>query len=964
MYSLGYLFSSWNNYSGSLNDVDLFISSVEVSFLHVLFFFSILCCFAFLLLAPWVRRWIETWKTPRCKRLPSVTAMRQSLRNKDIRRIKIEKYSTSEKRLKSSRREEKKGRDEKEDIDMCSQSRCEAYGIVGSHSTINKEACISSLSSHISTRSESERNIDSFSFSTRRVFLRYFRQFILHNQKRCFSSSPSSLKLKFLDPIVVIEKASNSPSAASDTTQNTNSLRIATFPVAFEDRIILMRHGERLDHVLPKWRQQSPVCTNPCCRSLYLSHESTRYNLGTDSNVINGCSVGNRNIINSRSKTYYGYYKETDPPLSFTGRKQCVETALTIRRHLLKNVSSSRSRISVGTSGASVNKAGNRASIIPELISLGGGLRSSDEKKNVVLPCQFSEAFHIWAQDGIHTSPFQRCMESALIIWIIAFDASIPFVVNPTGLSDYFQAKVFGTTTVPEINGVFSSGMLSRRNDAMIGTDNSTSALHKYDTTRKNIIRSNQQRCYPKQSTPVKVKGPNLSFRSLPENVRDDNEEFLLRFSLPLWATADLRHFLNSAVLGGPSSTTNHNSKMNPSIIPLPKWVNKREKLYWAELIDKYLPEVSTGGDMAAQHPVLLPLSQRLVPLSSSVDPHKMSGSGGVRTIVKGSYLQRFPLISLLFGSPKETRLNSSRCCGLDVPSSIYSFGEILRECGSVEVPNEQRRQLVDRVKRNVLDLTFGGQGTTTNTDPLDAYMNDVYSLRDSISETLEAEGLLKHCEGLPKGVKSSPVIPKRSLFQLSPTLYTPPQSLIFITHADIVSAVVEAADTHHYDRRYLTGSSGISVPYCSFTMLTRPNYYYDVAIEEVSSFFEESEGKTGNSIAPCLRPVIIVKDFSIGGASVTGQGETGSRVNTQWVIGSTTESAKSSPPLNKCVRSSSSECCVNNSHLRNIKIDIPYNKASSIHSSLEPLQQMGSIDHLQTKVRVIVSSRAKTTLQ
>ena len=133
------------------------------------------------------------------------------------------------------------------------------------------------------------------------------------------------------------------------------------------DVLLLMRHGERLDHAVPGW----------------LSTTGASYLSG-----VRGVTVSPKYFKDTR-------FAPTDPPLSPSGWSQALESALYIRRQRVGPLSPSSATCS------------------PFL-----------------------------ALDAIHTSPFQRCVETALVVWIVGYECTIPLNVNPLGLSEFLSAKV------------------------------------------------------------------------------------------------------------------------------------------------------------------------------------------------------------------------------------------------------------------------------------------------------------------------------------------------------------------------------------------------------------------------------------------------------------------------------------------------------------------------------------------
>lgn len=117
-----------------------------------------------------------------------------------------------------------------------------------------------------------------------------------------------------------------------------------------------------------------------------------------------------------RSKPLYANIPATDPPLSDVGRRQAVEAALHFRHNIQKK----------GT----------------------------------------GEAIAAWSLSCVVSSPYLRCIETALTMWLIGTDCSTLFMVDPR-LGDWVQAKSY--TGRPVLCGNFSSRNSGEDSDLKAG---------------------------------------------------------------------------------------------------------------------------------------------------------------------------------------------------------------------------------------------------------------------------------------------------------------------------------------------------------------------------------------------------------------------------------------------------------------------------------------------------------------
>ncbi|EPY35129.1 hypothetical protein AGDE_07573 [Angomonas deanei] len=147
---------------------------------------------------------------------------------------------------------------------------------------------------------------------------------------------------------------------------------------ALTDTLILLRHGERLDHVDKGWR----------------SRDTPAGGSGSTTNQ-------NSNATNGSTARVHALLPPQDPPLSSNGRQQALETALYycgLQRE--KKIE---------------DRVGGQLSMIV-------------------------------------VSPFHRCLETAIIVNIVAYQGRLPMYVDPQ-LSDWQQPKVFRTP--PALGGYY-----------------------------------------------------------------------------------------------------------------------------------------------------------------------------------------------------------------------------------------------------------------------------------------------------------------------------------------------------------------------------------------------------------------------------------------------------------------------------------------------------------------------------
>lgn len=342
---------------------------------------------------------------------------------------------------------------------------------------------------------------------------------------------------------------------------------------------------------------------------------------------------------------------------------------------------------------------------------------------------------------AILVSPFHRCLETALILNIVAFEGSLAMFVDPQ-LSDWQQQKVF--RVAPTLGGCYTfaeEGTRPRKASSKSG-DMETKANN----------------------------GGSLVFKPQHEALRVALEPFFQTRAGELDTIAET-HKVTADVAAAWSThldvwLANHES--------LPVWTSAATEAAIVAQLTRREEEpqkqfqqqgaTTSGGGRNGNHPD-----------SSSTSSGQKAPKGG------------WPSGKTTPGPSECADATRYAQCGVPHPEGK---ADLQRRCQQVEQTH---------------------------------FLRSEASLQQ-IPTLVQAAMAKEQKERLPKYFQVYDARPEASRQRAGPPALLPPMRVMIITHADVVSGIVDACCPKH-----LGDASGKSVPYCSVTVLTRHNNYYRI---------------------------------------------------------------------------------------------------------------------------------------